>query len=167
MAEIGLFDPFLTFKFKLYFDGGAQPVAGIQKVGPIKRKTEAIMWRDGAHPHNSQSAIPGGSTFETISFEQGLGLDDGQFEDWALSVSDWKNGDGAFKKANYRRTLRIEFLDMTGELAKTTGGRKLNYVLDGAWVSEYQAMPELDSKSLNTIGISSFTVNIEGWRRQQ
>lgn len=165
MAQIGIYDPLRPFKFKIYFEDGPA-VAGVAKVGAFKRKTEVINWKDGAHPQNSQSAIPGGSSFEAITFEQGLGLDDGRFEDWALAVSDWKNGQGAYKRADFRRTIRVEYLDMTGDMAKTSAGRKLNYILQDAWVSEYQAMPEADANSMNTIGISSFTVNMEGWHRQ-
>lgn len=168
MAEIGVFHPFRNFKFKLYLGEDPEPVAGVSKIGPLKQKTEAIMWRDGAHPYNSQPVLAGGTSCEPVAIEQGLGLDDGRFEDWALAAYDWKNGEGAFGKAKYRRDLRIEFLAMDGSLAETAkGGRKLNYVLKNAWVSEYQALPELDANSLNVIGIKLLTVQIEGFYRQQ
>ena len=111
MAQIALHDPLLTYAYRLYFADDNTPIAGVSKMGALKLKNEVVNWKEAGHPHNSQSAIIGGTVFETVAFEQGLGLDDGRFEDWALAATDWKNGPGAFNPADYRKTLRVELLD--------------------------------------------------------
>lgn len=128
-------------------------------MGALKQKSEKIAWRAAGHGKNSQSQIPGGTTYEPVTFEQGLGLDDGRFESWALAVSNWKEGDGGHKALKFRRDLRVDVLDLSGK-------DRLTYILNHAWVSEYQALPELDANNLNTVGISTFTVLYEGWYRQ-
>lgn len=160
MPEVVPYNPLLIFKYRLYFlDDADNPIVGVSKMGAIKQKSEAIAWRSAGHAKNSSSQIAGGTTYEPITFEQGLGLDDGRFEDWALSVSNWKQGDGAHDAANFRKDLMVDVLDLSGEA-------KLTYIINGAWVSEYQALPELDANNMNTVGISSFTVQFEGWYRQ-
>lgn len=160
MPEVLPFNPLLTFKFRLFFtDGGDDPIVGISKCSGLKRKVEAVAWRTAGHAKNSASQIPGGTTSEPITFEQGLGLDDGRFEDWALAVSNWKEGDGAHDPAAFRKDLRLDVMNLKGETA-------LTYIINGAWVSEYGPLPELDGATMNTVGIATFTVQCEGWYRQ-
>lgn len=160
MPEVLPYDPLLTFKFRLYFaDDGDKPVAGISKMGALKQKTEAVAWRAAGHMRNSSCQVTGGTTYEPVAFEQGLGLDDGRFEGWAMACSTWKEGDGGHNRARFRRDLRVSVLDLSGKT-------RLTYVMNGAWVSEYQALPEMDANNMNTVGISSFTVVYEGWYRQ-
>nr|MDJ0824919.1 phage tail protein [Rhodobacter sp.] len=139
---------------------GDLPVAGVMKCSGLKCKNEAVAVRTAGHPRNSQSQITGGTSYEPITFEQGLGLDDGRFEDWAMAVSNWKEGDGAHQLADFRRDLRLDIMRLNGETA-------LTYIIAGAWVSEYAPVPEVDANTMNTFGISSFTVVCEGWYRQQ
>lgn len=160
MPEVLPFNPLMTFKFRLFFtDGGDTPIAGISKCSGLKRKVEAAAWRTAGHTKNSASQIPGGTTHEPITFEQGLGLDDGRFEPWALAVTNWKEGDGAHDPAAFRKDLRIDVMRLNGETA-------LTYIVNGAWVSEYAPLPELDGNTMNTVGIATFTVQCEGWYRQ-
>jgi phage tail-like protein len=160
MPEVIPYDPLLTFKFRLFFaDGGDQPIAGISKMGALKQKTEATAWRAAGHLKNAASQISGGTSYEPVTFEQGLGLDDGRFEKWALACSTWKEGAGGRQSPGFRRDLRVEVLDLQGKA-------QLKFVMNGAWVSEYQALPELDANNMNTVGIASFTVVYEGWYRQ-
>lgn len=151
----------MTFKHRLFFvDDGDLPVAGVVKCSGLKRKVEAVAWREAGHPKNSQAQIAGGTTYEPITFEQGLGLDDGRFESWALSVSNWKEGEGAHDIANFRRDLRLDVMNLKGETA-------LSYIISGAWVSEYAPLPELDGNTMNTIGIANFSVVHDGFYRQE
>ncbi|OLS52134.1 phage tail protein [Rhodovulum sulfidophilum] len=160
MPDAVPFNPLLTFKFRISFaDGSGDPVVGISKCSGLKRKVESVAWRTAGHAKNSASQIPGGTSFEPITFEQGLGLDDGSFEDWAMAVSNWKEGDGAHDPAAFRRDIRLDVMNLKG-------GTELTYVINGAWVSEYAPIPELDGNTMNTIGIASFTVQCEGWYKQ-
>lgn len=160
MPDVIPYNPLLTFKYRLYFtEEGDNPIAGISKMSALKQKNEAVSWRAAGHAKNSASQIPGGTTYEPVTFEQGLGLDDGRFESWALAVSNWKEGDGAHDPANFRKDLRVDVLDLSGVT-------RLTYIINDAWVAEYQAVSELDANTTNTVGIASFTVNFEGWYRQ-
>jgi phage tail-like protein len=160
MPEVVPFAPLPTFKFRLFFvDEGDDPIAGLSKCTLPGMKTEVIAWRSAGHLKNSASQIPGGTSFEPMTMEQGLGLDDGRFEDWALAVSYWKEGDGAHDPASFRKDLRLDVMNLKGETA-------LIYIINGAWVSEYKPLPELDANTMNAVGISTLTVCYEGWRRE-
>ncbi|MCK7500246.1 MAG: phage tail protein [Comamonadaceae bacterium] len=43
-------DPYRTFKFQILIDG--KPVAGLKKMGALKRKTEPIKWRAARRPEH-------------------------------------------------------------------------------------------------------------------
>ena len=51
------FDPYKNFKFRVKWDG--KYVAGVSKVGALKRTTEVVEHREGGDPeHRSQIARP-------------------------------------------------------------------------------------------------------------
>jgi phage tail-like protein len=160
MPQATPFNPLLIFKFLVYFpDEGDEPVLGINKMTAVKEKREAIAWRSAGHIKNSSSQIPGGTTIEPITFEQGLGLDDGRFEDWALAASNWRNGQAGHEADAFRKRVKVDVLDLAGT-------PKLTYFFEDCWVSECTMLPELDGNNMNTVGIRSFTCQMEGWYRQ-
>lgn len=159
MPEVIPYNPLLIFKYLVYFvEDGDNPLLGISKMGAGKLKNEMISWRAAGHVKNSASQIPGGTTWEPIAFEQGLGLDDGRLETWALATSNWKEGQGGHDPANFRKDLRVDVLNLSGETA-------LTYLISQAWVTEAQLFPELDANNLNTVGIFNLTVAHEGITR--
>ena len=46
------FDPYKNFKFRVKWDG--RYVAGVSKVGGLKRTTEVVKHRDGGDPSSSR-----------------------------------------------------------------------------------------------------------------
>jgi phage tail-like protein len=159
MVETYLHQALRTFKFQVYFlDEGDTPVLGVNKIGQLTAKTEAIAYRAGGYGKNSAAQIPGGQSFEPVPFEQGLALDDGRFETWALAANNWRDGAGGHRLADFRKHLRIDVLNLSGEIA-------LTYVMNNCWVSELK-LPELDANNLNTIAVQALTVVHEGWYRQ-
>lgn len=147
------FDPYRTFKFQLLIDG--RPVAGLKKMGALKRKTEAIKWRTAGDP-SSERVLPGGTTYEPITLEQGL-THDPVFEKWANLVNNVE-GDAAMSLKNYRKDVVLNVLNLQGQVA-------ISYKIVRAWVSDYQAVPDLDAGSMNAIGIQTITLQHEGWQR--
>lgn len=147
------FDPYRTFKFQVIVAG--RTVAGLSKMGALKRTTEAVKWRGAGDP-SIQRVMPGGSSYEAVSLEQGLSHDPG-FEEWANAVNSVQ-GDGAMSLRNYRRDVIINVLNLQGAPA-------ISYVLYRAWVSEYQALPEFDANTMNAVGIQSITLQYEGFER--
>ncbi|MFT6925771.1 MAG: phage tail-like protein [Psychromonas sp.] len=152
-ANAHRFDPYRTFKFQCLIDGRA--VAGLQKMGALKKTTEQVKWRSAGDPSH-QRVIPGGTSYEAVTLEQGL-THDPVFEQWANLVNNIE-GDGGVSLLNYRKDIVINVLNLQGQVA-------ISYKLLRAWVSEYQALPELDSNSMNTMGIQTLTLQHEGWER--
>ena len=150
------YDPYRTFKFQVII--GQRTVAGLSKMGAIKRTTEAVKWRSAGDP-SYQRVMPGGSSFEAVTLEQGLSHDP-IFEEWANSVNNVSEGDGGVNLKDYRRSVVINVLNLAGTPAMT-------YMLKRAWVSEFQALPEFAANNMNTVGIQSITIQHEGFVRDE
>ncbi len=146
-------DPYRTFKFQILIDG--KPVAGLKKMGALKRKTETIKWRTAGDP-SKERILPGGTTYEPITLEQGLSHDP-VFENWASLVNNIE-GDAAMSLKNFRKDIVINVLNLQGQVA-------ISYKVYRAWVSEYQALPEMDAGTMNAVGIQTITLQHEGWQR--
>ena len=79
--------------------------------------------------------MPGGTKYEAVTLEQGLSHDL-VFERWANMVNSFE-GDFAMSLKNYRKNIVINVLNLQGVAA-------ISYKLFRAWVSDYQALPDLD-----------------------
>lgn len=146
-------DPYRTFKFQVLIDG--QSVAGLQKMGALKKTTEVATWRTGGDPSHERK-LPGGTKYESITLEQGL-THDPVFEKWANLVNSL-DGDSAMSLKNFRKDIVINVLNLQGTVA-------ISYNLHRAWVSEYQALPDFDAGTTNTVGIQTIKLEHEGWER--
>ncbi|TKB25869.1 phage tail protein [Desulfopila sp. IMCC35006] len=146
-------DPYRTFKFQVLIDG--QPVAGLRKMGALKKTTEAVDWRTGGDQTHVRK-LPGGTKYEAITLEQGL-THDPVFEQWANLVNNI-DGDAAMSLVNFRKDIVINVLNLQGTVA-------ISYHVKRAWVSEYQALPEFDAGTTNTVGIQTIKLEHEGWDR--
>ena len=148
------FDPYKNFKFRVKWDG--RYVAGISKVGALKRSTEMVEHREGGDPSSSRKS-PGRTKYEAISLERGV-THDTEFERWANKVWNYGSGLGAeVSLKDFRKDLIIEVYNEAGQLA-------LAYKVYRAWVSEYQALPDLDANA-NAVAIQSIKLENEGWER--
>ena len=148
------FDPYKNFKFRVKWDG--RYVAGVNKVSALKRSTEVVEHREGGDPSTSRKS-PGRTKFEPITLERGV-THDPEFERWANRVWNFGSGLGAeVSLANFRKDLLIELYNEAGQLAIT-------YKVFRAWVSEYQALPDLDANA-NAVAIQQLKLENEGWER--
>jgi phage tail-like protein len=148
------FDPYKNFKFRVKWDGNY--VAGVSKIGALKRTTEVVKHRDGGDPSSSRKS-PGRTEYEAITLERGV-THDKAFEQWANKV--WNYGTGLGKESSlkdFRKDLIIEVYNEAGQLA-------IAYKVYRAWVSEFQAMPDLDANA-NAVAIQSIKLENEGWER--
>jgi phage tail-like protein len=148
------FDPYKNFKFRVKWDN--RYVAGVSKVGPLKRTTEVVKHRDGGDPSSSRKS-PGRSEYEPITLERGV-THDLEFETWASRV--WKLGGtagGEVSLKDFRKDIIIEVLNEAGQVA-------LTYKVYRCWVSEFQALPDLDSNA-NAVAIQTLKLENEGWER--
>jgi phage tail-like protein len=148
------FDPYKNFKFRLKWDG--RYVAGVSKVGALKRTTEVVKHRDGGDPSTSRKS-PGRSEYEALTVERGV-THDAEFEKWANKV--WNQGSGLgaeISLRDFRKDMILEVYNEAGQLA-------IAYRLYRCWVSEFQALPELDANA-NAVAIQSLKLENEGWER--
>ena len=150
------FDPYKNFKFQVFFVGKKDPVAGISKVGGLKRTTEVVKHREGGDPSSSRKS-PGRTEYEAISLERGV-THDKEFEQWANKVWNFGSKLGAeVSLKDFRKDLIIELYNEAGQLA-------IRYKVFRCWVSEYQAMPDLDANA-NAIAIQHIKLENEGLER--
>jgi phage tail-like protein len=148
------FDPYKNFKFRVKWDG--KYVAGVSKVGALKRTTEVVKHREGGDPSSSRKS-PGRSEYEAITLERGV-THDKEFEQWANKV--WNFGSGLGKEVSlkdFRKDIILEIYNEAGQLA-------LAYRLFRCWVSEFQAQADLDANA-NAVLIQSVKLENEGWER--
>ena len=145
-------DPYKNFKFRVKWDG--KYVAGVSKVSALKRTTEVIEHREGGDPSTERKS-PGRTAFEPITLERGL-TDDHAFEEWANLV--WKVGASPESAiANFRKDVIIDVFNEAGQ-------KIFSYKAYRCWVSEYQALPDLDINS-NAVAIEHIKLENEGWER--
>ena len=149
--------PYRNFKFRVYFEGKSDPVALVSKMTALKRTTEVVEWRQGGES-NTIRKLAGKSKYEPITLEQGLSLDT-DFEDWADRVNKWGNTDLAQKDNEFRKELRVEILDLDGEVV-------LKYKMHKCWVSEYTAIPDFDANA-NAVAIKTLKIENEGWEKDK
>ncbi|MET9761290.1 phage tail protein [Streptomyces sp. NPDC006372] len=146
------FDPYKNMKFRVKWDG--RYVAGVSKVSALKRSTEPVQHREGGDP-SAQRVSPSTWKFEPITLERGV-THDPEFEAWANLVHS-TDGDAAISLKHFRKDIIIELLNEAGQVAKA-------YKVYRCWVSEYQALPELDANA-HAIAIEHMVVQNEGWER--
>ena len=152
-ANAHRYDPYRTFMFQVVIDG--KPVAGLKKMSVLKKSTEAVKWRSAGDPTHER-VMPGGTSYEPITLEQGL-THDPVFENWANLVNNIQ-GNAAMSLVNYRKDIVLNVLNLQGTIA-------IAYEVKRAWVSEFQALPEFDAGTMNAVGIQTITIQHEGWRR--
>jgi phage tail-like protein len=148
------FDPYANFKFRVKWDG--RYVAGVSKVSALKRTTEVIEHREGGDPSTPRKS-PGRSKFDAITLERGV-THDVEFERWANKVWNLGSGLGAeVSLKDFRKDIIIELYNEAGQLV-------ISYRVYRAWVSEYQALPDLDANA-NAVAIQHIKLENEGIER--
>lgn len=147
-------DPYKNFKFLVKWDG--KVVAGMSNMSALKRTTQVIKYREGGDPSTTHKS-PGLTEFEPITLERGI-THDLEFENWASKV--WMFGAGLGSEVSlkdFRKDIRIEVLNEAGQTVKA-------YKVHRCWVSEYQALPDLDANATG-VAIEHIRLENEGWER--
>jgi len=148
------YDPYKNFKFRVKWDG--QYVAGVSKVGALKRTTEVVEHREGGDPSTSRKS-PGRTKFEDITLERGK-THDLRFVEWANKVWNFNSGLGSeVSLKDFRKDIIIDVYNEAGQLA-------LSYKVYRCWVTEFQGLPDLDANA-NAVAIESMKIANEGWEQ--
>jgi phage tail-like protein len=148
------FDPYKSFKFRVKWDG--RYVAGVSKVGMLKRTTAVVPHREGGDPSTSRKS-PGRTEYDAITLDRGV-TNDPEFELWATKV--WHIGTTLGSEVSlkdFRKDIIIEVYNEAGQLA-------LAYKVYRCWVSEYQALPDLAADT-DAVAIQHIKLENEGWER--
>lgn len=147
------FDPYKNFKIRIKWDG--RYVAGISKIIAPKRTTEVVDHRQGGDSNSSRKIL--GQSKQPITLERGV-THDTEFEKWANKVWKFDSGlDSEVSLKDFRRDCILEIYNDAGQLA-------ISYKVYRCWVSEYQALHELDTRG-NAVAIQTLVLQNEGWER--
>jgi phage tail-like protein len=146
--------PYPSLRFRVYFDTSTTPVALMSKVTALKRSSDAIEYKEGGNAIIRKGL--GRTKYEAITMERGVSQDK-DFANWANAAQVLDKGAPSQSLANLRKELRIELLNEEGQPA-------LRFIVHRAWVSEYQALPDLDAGQ-NAVAIEHIKVENEGWEQ--
>lgn len=155
-ANATRWDPYKSYRFKVKWDGNY--IAGVSRVGTLRRSTEVVRHRSGGDSSVVRLS-PGQSTYDPILLEQGV-THDPAFEQWANKI--WSHdrsasGDTPVSLKDFRKDIIIELYNEAGQ-------KVMAYNVYRCWVSEFQALPELDAMT-SAIAIQSIKLEHEGWER--
>jgi len=146
-------EPFKNFRFRVRWDG--RYVAGVTRITGLRRRSEVVRHNEGGDPAIGRKS-PGRTEFESVSLERGVSNDKG-FETWANQVWSMGSVNDQPGPKEFRKDIVIELYDDAGRLA-------VAYKLLRCWVSEYQALPDLDVGA-NSVAVETIKLEIEGWER--
>lgn len=164
MAEFSVntnrFDPYKSFKFRVKWD--TVYVAGISKVSPLRRTTEVVQHRAGGDNSVTRRS-PGRTTYEALTLERGV-THDSTFEQWANKVWNYANGQSGPDSRTQETSLKDFRKDIIIDVFNEAGQKVLSYFVYRCWVSEWQALPDLDANA-NAVAIQHIKLENEGWER--
>jgi phage tail-like protein len=153
-VNINRFDPYKNYRFLVYLGESTQPVAGVSKVGGMKRNSDVIEYKEGGNAVILKGI--GRTKYDPITLERGV-THDPEFEDWANAAQVLDKGSPKSSVADLRKTVRIVLQNEQGQPVQ-------QYIVYRCWVSEYQALPELDAGG-NAIALQHVKLENEGWER--
>jgi len=151
-VNINRFDPYKSFRFLVYFGTNTAPVAGVSKVGGLKRSSDVIEYKQGGDAITRKGV--GRTKYEPITLERGL-THDPDFEEWANTAQVLDKGAPSTSLKNLRKEIRIDLLNEAGQPVH-------RYLVHRCWVSEFQALPDLDGGG-NAVAIEHIKLENEGW----
>jgi phage tail-like protein len=151
-VNVSRFDPYKTFRFLVYFDTSTAPVAGVSKVSAIKRSSDVIEYKEGGNAIIRKGL--GRQKYEPITLERGVTHDD-TFEKWANAAQVLDKGSASSSLKDLRKEIRIELCNEQGQPVH-------RYLVHRCWVSEFQALPDLDAGT-NAVAIEHLKLENEGW----
>ena len=146
------FDPYKSYAFLVYFEQSTTPVAGVSKVGSLKRSSDPIEYKEGGNALIRKGL--GRTKYDPITLERGV-THDSDFEDWANAAQKLDKGAPSQSLKSLRKEIRIELLNEQRQPVH-------RFIVHRCWVSEYQALPDLDAGA-NAVAIEHIKLENEGW----
>jgi phage tail-like protein len=153
-VNVNRFDPYKSYRFLVYFGTSTAPAAMVSKVGALKRSSEVIEYKSGGDPISRKGL--GRTKYEAITLERGVSFDK-DFVSWANNTQVLDKGSPSQSLKNLRQEIRIDLLNEEGQAVQ-------RYFVHRCWVSEYQALPDLDAGA-NAVAIEHIKLENEGWEQ--
>jgi phage tail-like protein len=153
-VNINRYDPYKSYRFLVYFGTSTSPVAAVSKVSSLKRSSDVIEYPEGGNGIILKGL--GRTKYDPITLERGV-THDTDFSDWANAAQVLDKGAPNTSLKNLRKEVRIDLLNEEGQPA-------LRFFVHRCWVSEYQALPDLDAGA-NAIAIEHIKLENEGWEQ--
>ena len=148
------FDPYKNYRFLVYFGINTTAVAAVSKVTALKRSSDPFDYREGGNAIILKGL--GRMKYEPITMERGITFDS-DFEDWANAAQVLDSGSASTSLKDLRKELRIVLLNEAAQPVH-------QYKVHRCWVSEFQALPDLDAGQ-NAVAIEHIKIENEGWER--
>jgi phage tail-like protein len=153
-ANINRFDPYKAYRFLVYFGSSTTPVAAVSKIGMLKRSSDVIEYKEGGYAIIRKGL--GRTKYEPITLERGV-TQDPTFQAWADYAQRLQSGAPQTSLKNLRQNIIITLLNEAAQAV-------IRYKVYRCWVSEYQALPDLDAGG-NAVAIEHIKLENEGWER--
>ncbi len=153
-VNVNRFDPYKTYRFLVYFGTSTKAVAGVSKVGGLTRTSEPIDYKQGGDTIIRRGL--GRTKYNDITLERGL-THDPEFAIWANAAQVLDKGAASVSLKDLRRQVRIDLHNEAGQPV-------YRYIVHRCWVSEYQALPDLDAGA-NAIALEHIKLAHEGWEQ--
>jgi phage tail-like protein len=148
------FDPYRTFRFKVKWDG--QYVAGLTTMSALTRTIEPVTFYE-AGENLIPRKLPGKASVADVTLGAGITYDD-SFHAWANLCYDFASH-SIINLGEFRKNIIVDMFNEAGLKA-------LSYNLYRCWVTEYQALPDLDA-SANTVAITTIKLVYEWFERDE
>jgi phage tail-like protein len=145
-------DPYKSYRFLVFFGTSTSPVAAVSKVTKLQRTSDVIEYKEGGN--NVILKGLGRTKYEPITLERGV-TQDKDFITWADAAQKLDQGHPTTSLANLRREVRLQLLNEEGQAVH-------GYIVHRCWVSEFQALPDLDAGA-NAIALEHIKLENEGW----
>jgi phage tail-like protein len=146
------FDPYKSYRFLVYFGQSTSPVAAVSKISALKRSADVIEYKEGGNAIILKGL--GRTKYEPITLERGV-TQDLDFITWADTTQKLDNGQPSTSLKNLRREIRIQLLNEEGQAVH-------GYIVHRCWVSEFQALPDLDAGA-SAVALEHIKLENEGW----
>jgi phage tail-like protein len=146
------YDPYKSYRFLVFFGTSTAPVAAVSKVTALKRSSDVIEYKEGGY--NIILKGLGRTKYEPVTLERGVtqNLD---FITWADAAQKLDQGHPTTSLDKLRREVRLQLLNEEGQPVH-------GYIIHRCWVSEFQALPDLDAGA-SAIALEHIKLENEGW----
>ena len=136
----------------IFFGQSTKPAAAVSKIGKLHAPLEVIEYNEGGNAIILKGL--GRTKYDPVTLERGI-TQDNDFIYWADMAQKLDKGVPTTSLLDLRQEVRIQLLNEEGQAVH-------GYILHRCWVSEFQALPDLDAGG-NAVAIEHIKIENEGW----